>query len=73
MTQCTIVVDEGADTAQYHTNDPPAYKSVPIPALVEGEQDGRLVFCVFVPTNGYQKGQMMQVPFARIISVSEKT
>lgn len=67
---CTIIVDEGADTAQYHTKEAPTYKAVAVPSPVEEESDGRLVFCVFIPTNGYQKGKLMQVPFARIISVS---
>ena len=71
MSKCTIVVDEGNDNATYHTDEAPTYKAVWVP--VEQGEPTRLVFCVFVPKNGYLKGQLLQVPFARIVAVSEKT
>jgi hypothetical protein len=71
MSRVYITVDEGSDTASYHTDEPVTYQSLPIPSQVEGEPDGRLVFCVFVPLNGHAKGKLLRVPFARIVSVAE--
>jgi hypothetical protein len=71
MSRVYISVDEGSDTASYHTDEPVTYEAVAVPSPVEGEPDGRLVFCIFVPLNGHAKGKLMKVPFHRIISVSE--
>ena len=71
MGACYVQVDEGMDIASYTTKEPPHYLFVPIPASKEGEEDGRIVMCCFVPQNGHARGKLLQVPMARIISVAE--
>lgn len=68
--RCRINVDEGADTATYDTLQAPTYKAVWVPAPEGQEEPSRLVFCVFTPLNGHDKGKLLQVPFSRIISVA---
>jgi len=68
--RCKINVDEGNDTASYTTQEAPTYKAVFVP--VEDGEPSRIVFCVFVPLNGHDRGKLLYVPFSRVISVAEE-
>lgn len=66
-----IYVDEGTDTAVYFVNEDPTYQSVPVPSIVDGEVDSRIVFVTFVPSNGPGKGKVTHVPFVRVVAISD--
>lgn len=70
----SVVVNEGPvmadDNAIYFTPEMPTFSAVEIP--VEGsDTPSRVVFIVFTPNNGRSKGEVMQVPFSRVVSISD--
>jgi len=70
--KCKVIVQQAIDEAVYFTG-PIAYESVPVPSTVEGEQDTRIVFVRFTPTNGHNKNREHNVPIERVIAVVADT
>jgi len=64
-----VTVAGALDESVYFTKEKPNYVSVEVPAT-ENLPVGRIVFVVFVPQNGYSKGETMQVPVERVISIA---
>jgi hypothetical protein len=64
-----VIVQQAIDEAVYFTTGPVSYESVPVPSTVEGEQDTRIVFVRFTPTNGHNKNHEHNVPISRVIAV----
>lgn len=64
-----VYVQQSIDEAVYFVTDAITYESVPVPSVVEGQEDTRIVFVRFTPTNGHDKGREHNVPISRLIAV----
>lgn len=68
QTATKIVVQETLDESVFYAIDGVSYESV----TIEDEADGfatRIVFVVFTPQNGYDRGTVHRIPISRVISI----
>lgn len=72
-----VEVNEGPamsdDNAVYWTKEEPTFKAVLVPVNGEDLQPVRIVFIVFVPTNGASKGMDVRIPFGKVVSITDET
>ena len=69
-TRMKVIVQQAIDEAVYFTDTPVEYESVRVDDRATGDFS-RIVFVVFTPTNGHNRGQRHLVPVTRVIAIVE--